>query len=296
MKKEKIVISFFLIYSLLIVPIIYLLQKAHYRYLVSIIVIFLYGLTTVLVYKSIDDVKKKLIHLYIANIVASIVILPILSYGIKTIYMFFYRGRITFSCLFVCSILLYLILVIVEIHLIIKSFVNRKALCFIPIILMCLVLVGTFLPSSYEEIRKDLFIFYQNIKYSDIEHYELEYRSYNQNEVLNKKNYDSKMIKYETLTETTWGELINDFPLEESRNEPDTIKLKKPNLQDNEKIWVYLSCYKDFTNEVLFFEYNKLELEGEDLSIETHFRKINGANHSETSKDLIVISIIPMNQ
>lgn len=286
----------FYIFTVVIIPMIWVLQKCKYGYIFVGIVICIYFFYGKLISRYKENEKPMIIRTFVSYFVLTLTMIPILNYGLRTIRMFFYHGRKGFSYLFVFSLILYISFSVKTFRMMRHSDVIGKILLLVPIILVICVCGNALLQWNITGIRRGILHLYQNLKYRDVIHYEIEYHSYDLNEVTLEKNYDKMHEKYKIPLKVTWGEFKNDFGYDEEDIKSSAIYEDEIMINDSEEIWVYSSCYKDYTNEILLFEYDQLEINEGSVEIKTHFEVLEGASHTGTLKDLIIVSIIPVNQ
>ncbi len=218
--------------------------------------------------------KHKLSFLIVLDIVISIILIPIIGR---------YRGVETLSWIMsiICVLLgLYII------YYVISKQKERKYLIALPIVLIFMVILSYWL---YEPIKSHIIT-------AGLEHYEIEYYSFDPVDYPNEDNYDWMIEKYRKPVITTFGELKNEVSFEQPDIPSVSIKPTIIHLDDNTRVWVLATVAEDHIVDSLVFIYDKLNVSPDNIVVSTHFKTLRHYASSASKSDIIVLSIIPADQ
>lgn len=129
----------------------------------------------------------------------------------------------------------------------------------------------------------------------DIEHYEIEYFSSNPVSVYNQNNYGLQIDKYKTPLLTTVEELKEDFSFVGNKN-PVSVKSTDVELEDDVEVWAYVSVYRNYKADSIVFVYNDLNVDADTMIVDTDFKTLKVYSSSVGETDIVVLSIIPIEQ
>lgn len=216
--------------------------------------------------------KLKLCFLLALDIIFSIILIPILGKyrGIEVIAW-------TLSCL-------YFLLLTFSVYFVIKKMKERKY-CIILILSVAVVISSYWL---YEPLKSKVVTFGKL-------HFEIEYHSHDPRHSVMEDNYDWLIKKYNNPVLTTIGELKSECSLDSYKYSV-SIEPKKIELGDDTQVWVYASVYNDYNVDDIVFLYDELEPSQVDIKIKTHFKIKKAYGSSAGTCDLVVLSIVPVDQ
>jgi len=163
---------------------------------------------------------------------------------------------------------------------------ERKYLIALPIVLVFLVILSYWL---YEPIKS-------HIVTAGIEHYEIEYHSYDPIQYPNDDNYDWMIEEYKKPVLTTIGDLRNKISVEKPDTYAISIKPMEIELDNDTRIWVYATVYEHHVANPKVFLYDKLKVSQDSIEIKTHFKVLGHRSSSLDEMDIVVLSIIPADQ
>lgn len=111
-----------------------------------------------------------------------------------------------------------------------------------------------------------------------------------------KMDYNEKLSKYLKPVKTTVRELDTDFPLVYANTRNIVTPVQEFDLNLDDEIWAFASCYDSFQGGPVMMKYDVLEISEQELQIKTHFEVDNNFHSSAKKNMIIVISLIPINQ
>ena len=152
----------------------------------------------------------------------------------------------------------------------------------------------TILSDTFHKTKRDYHIMQQEKMLADIEHYEIEFSTGGLGKEL--EEYSSSIEKFSVPQIITIKELKDEFPIETVEHHPDSIPYMEIPLNDDERVYVYVTVSDEQTLEDVLFEYDELGLTPDGINIRTHFEIIDDFSGCVATSNLIVVSIIPVDQ
>ena len=218
--------------------------------------------------------KQKLCFFIALNIIISIILIPIIGR---------YRGVETLSWI------LGSICILLGLYIVYYLICKRKEhifLAIIPIVLIFIVISSYWL---YEPIKS-------RVVTAGIEHYEIEYHSYDSTYYPNDENYDWMIEDYKNPVLTTIGDLKTKIPIEQPDTYVISIKPREIELDDDVHIWVYATVYEHHIANPKVFLYDNLKVSQNSIEIKTHFKVLGHRSSSLDEMNIVVLSIVPADQ